>query len=104
MNSHPVSCHCCALAENLGEGRWKRFVLERRATPQIMQYLQQSELARFSQAGPATPDHVLRIKPWPLLLPPLREALANTFGPASALPFAPSKTATKLIFSVTTCA
>ena len=62
-----------ALAENLGEGNWQRVVLERRVSPQIMQYLHQPELARFSQAGPATPDHVLRIKPWPLLLPPLGE-------------------------------
>ncbi|HTY93266.1 MAG TPA: bifunctional aldolase/short-chain dehydrogenase [Steroidobacteraceae bacterium] len=60
-----------ALADNLGAGDWKRVVLERRATPQIMQYLRQPDLARFTQAGPATPDHVLRIKPWPLLLPDL---------------------------------
>jgi NAD(P)-dependent dehydrogenase (short-subunit alcohol dehydrogenase family)/ribulose-5-phosphate 4-epimerase/fuculose-1-phosphate aldolase len=60
-----------ALAENLGDGNWQRVVLERRVSPQIMQYLRQPELARCSQAGPATPDHVLRIKPWPLLLPPL---------------------------------
>jgi rhamnose utilization protein RhaD (predicted bifunctional aldolase and dehydrogenase)/NAD(P)-dependent dehydrogenase (short-subunit alcohol dehydrogenase family) len=63
-----------ALAENLGEGSWKRIVLERRVSPPIMHYLQQPELARFSQAGPATPDHVLRIKPWPLLLPRLGSA------------------------------
>jgi rhamnose utilization protein RhaD (predicted bifunctional aldolase and dehydrogenase)/NAD(P)-dependent dehydrogenase (short-subunit alcohol dehydrogenase family) len=62
-----------ALAENLGEGNWKRVVLERRVSPAIMQYLQQPQLARFCQAGPATPDHVLRIKPWPLLLPNLGE-------------------------------
>ena len=66
-----------ALAENLGEGAWKRVVLERRVTPQIMQYVQNPQLARFSQAGPATPDHVLRIKPWPLLLPPLGEGSAD---------------------------
>ncbi len=62
-----------ALAENLGDGDWKRVVLERRVSPQIMEYLRQPQLARFSQAGPATPDHVLRIKPWPLVLPPLGE-------------------------------
>ncbi len=60
-----------ALAEDLGEGNWRRVVLERRVSPQIMQYVHQPELARFSQAGPVTPDHVLRIKPWPLLLPEL---------------------------------
>jgi rhamnose utilization protein RhaD (predicted bifunctional aldolase and dehydrogenase)/NAD(P)-dependent dehydrogenase (short-subunit alcohol dehydrogenase family) len=63
-----------ALAENLGEGAWKRVVLERRVSSQTMAYLQQPELQRFSQAGPVTPDHVLRIKPWPLLLQGLGDA------------------------------
>ena len=58
-----------ALAQNLGSGDWRRVVLERRVSVQITQYLQEPGLARFSQAGPVTPDHVLRIKPWPLLLP-----------------------------------
>ena len=62
-----------ALAGNPGDGNYKRVVLERRTSPQIMRYLQQPELARFSQAGPATPDHVLRIKPWPLILTGLGE-------------------------------
>jgi rhamnose utilization protein RhaD (predicted bifunctional aldolase and dehydrogenase)/NAD(P)-dependent dehydrogenase (short-subunit alcohol dehydrogenase family) len=62
-----------ALAENLGEGTWKRIILEHRVSPQITQYLQHPDLARFSQAGPATPDHVLRIKPWPLVLSDLDE-------------------------------
>lgn len=66
-----------ALAENLGDGNWQRVVLERRVSPQIMQYLRRPELARCSQAGPATPDHVLRIKPWPLLLPPLGAAATD---------------------------
>ena len=91
-----------ALAENLGEGNWKRVILERRVSPQVLQYLQQPELARFSQAGPATPDHVLRIKPWPLLLPKLAEVPPNSFVPASALRCARSRTGTKPISNATT--
>jgi rhamnose utilization protein RhaD (predicted bifunctional aldolase and dehydrogenase)/NAD(P)-dependent dehydrogenase (short-subunit alcohol dehydrogenase family) len=67
-----------ALAGSLGEGDWQRVVLERRVSPQIMQYVNHPELARFSQAGPATPDHVLRIKPWPLVL-------TDLVGPADEL-------------------
>jgi rhamnose utilization protein RhaD (predicted bifunctional aldolase and dehydrogenase) len=63
-----------ALAENLTEGAWKRVILERRVSPEIMYYLHQPQLERFSQAGPVTPDHVLRIKPWPLLLHGLGDA------------------------------
>jgi NAD(P)-dependent dehydrogenase (short-subunit alcohol dehydrogenase family) len=57
-----------ALACDLGAGSWKRVVLERRESAQIMDYLQQHELEGISARGPATPDHVLRIKPWPLVL------------------------------------
>jgi rhamnose utilization protein RhaD (predicted bifunctional aldolase and dehydrogenase)/NAD(P)-dependent dehydrogenase (short-subunit alcohol dehydrogenase family) len=63
-----------ALAEPRGTGAWRRVVLDRRKSPEIMNYLQQPELQRVSQCGPATPDHVLRIKPWPLVLPGLAEA------------------------------
>jgi rhamnose utilization protein RhaD (predicted bifunctional aldolase and dehydrogenase)/NAD(P)-dependent dehydrogenase (short-subunit alcohol dehydrogenase family) len=66
-----------ALAENLGEGAWKRVVLERRVSAQTMAYLQQPDLQRFSQGGPVTPDHVLRIKPWPLLLQGLSDATTD---------------------------
>jgi rhamnose utilization protein RhaD (predicted bifunctional aldolase and dehydrogenase)/NAD(P)-dependent dehydrogenase (short-subunit alcohol dehydrogenase family) len=63
-----------AFAGNLGEGGWRRVVLDRRASPDVMTYLQQPELEHVSQRGPATPDHVLRIKPWPLVLRDLAES------------------------------
>jgi rhamnose utilization protein RhaD (predicted bifunctional aldolase and dehydrogenase)/NAD(P)-dependent dehydrogenase (short-subunit alcohol dehydrogenase family) len=57
-----------ALAEDLGAGAWKRVVLDRRESPEIMRYLQHPRLQAISHRGPVTPDHVLRIKPWPLVL------------------------------------
>lgn len=63
-----------ALAEDVGAGAFRRVVLERRDSPQIMRYLDHPQLQRISQDGPATPDHVLRIKPWPLLLQGLGDA------------------------------
>jgi rhamnose utilization protein RhaD (predicted bifunctional aldolase and dehydrogenase) len=57
-----------ALAEEVAAGAWKRAVLDRRVSPQVMSYLQHPQLQVVSHRGPATPDHVLRIKPWPLLL------------------------------------
>lgn len=51
------------------EGRWTRFVLEHRANHEILSYVNGSDLARYSQVGPATPDHVIRTKPRPLILP-----------------------------------
>jgi rhamnose utilization protein RhaD (predicted bifunctional aldolase and dehydrogenase)/NAD(P)-dependent dehydrogenase (short-subunit alcohol dehydrogenase family) len=49
----------------LGRG----MVLDHRCTDDILGFLAQPELERRSGAGPATPDHVIRIKPWPLVLP-----------------------------------
>lgn len=58
-----------ALAEPLGEGRFKRWVLEHRTSDAILSYVNGTDLARYSQLGTVTPDHVIRVKPWPLMLP-----------------------------------
>jgi NAD(P)-dependent dehydrogenase (short-subunit alcohol dehydrogenase family) len=57
-----------ALAESLGEGRFRRWVLEHRSSEQILAYTGNPEVGRYSQAGTVTPDHVIRVKPWPLVL------------------------------------
>ena len=57
-----------ALADALGEGRFRRWVLEHRSSEQILSYAGGAEVERYSQAGTVTPDHVIRVKPWPLVL------------------------------------
>lgn len=59
-----------ALAEPLGEGRFKRWVLEHRTSDAIMNYVNGADLRRYSQLGTVTPDHVIRVKPWPLVFSP----------------------------------
>lgn len=44
------------------EGRPKRFVLEHRATPQVMAFCNAVNAADLAARGNATPEHVLRIK------------------------------------------
>lgn len=51
------------------EGRWTRFVLDHRASKKVMDFVNGRDLQRYSQNGVATPDHVIRTKPWPLVLP-----------------------------------
>ncbi|MGQ0676002.1 MAG: bifunctional aldolase/short-chain dehydrogenase [Rhodospirillales bacterium] len=65
----PVLRGLAAMPLDKNEGRWARFILEHRASPRVLEFVNGSELARYSQAGVATPDHVIRTKPWPLLLP-----------------------------------
>ena len=47
----------------------KGMVLDHRSTDEVMAFVADPDLDRLAHAGPATPDHVIRIKPWPLVLP-----------------------------------
>lgn len=43
-------------------------VAEHRATPEILSALSRADAATLFETGPLTPDHVIRVKPWPLVL------------------------------------
>ena len=51
------------------EGAWRRFILDFRASDAILNFVNGAELARYSQAGVVTPDHTIRTKNWPLIVP-----------------------------------
>jgi len=52
-----------------GEGAHRRLVLDFRTSEAILNFVNGAELARYARAGLLTPDHVIRVKPWPLILP-----------------------------------
>ena len=65
----PVIRGACTLRdESAFDGHW-RFVLDFRTSPSILNYVNGRELRRYSQVGVATPDHTIRTKNWPLILP-----------------------------------
>jgi rhamnose utilization protein RhaD (predicted bifunctional aldolase and dehydrogenase)/NAD(P)-dependent dehydrogenase (short-subunit alcohol dehydrogenase family) len=66
----PMLRGLCALSNDRASGIAKRQMLDFRATPEVMTYVNGAELARYSQIGVVTPDHTIRTKNWPLLLPP----------------------------------
>lgn len=59
------------LAEPLDDagGEWRRVILDFRADKRIRTYVDGEDLGRYSQVGVATPDHTIRTKNWPLVLP-----------------------------------
>ena len=57
------------LALDRGDGAYQRWVMDFRASPAIRAYVDGAELARYSQQGVVTPDHTIRTKNWPVLLP-----------------------------------
>ncbi|MEN3164885.1 bifunctional aldolase/short-chain dehydrogenase [Tistrella mobilis] len=66
----PVLRGLTALADPAAEGGRKPFVLEHRAGPAVMAFVNAVDLDRIANSGVATPDHVIRTKPAPLILPP----------------------------------
>jgi rhamnose utilization protein RhaD (predicted bifunctional aldolase and dehydrogenase)/NAD(P)-dependent dehydrogenase (short-subunit alcohol dehydrogenase family) len=65
----PILRGACALADPAGSGAYKRFVLEFRSSPAVLNYVNGAELARYGRAGVATPDHTIRTKNYPLIVP-----------------------------------
>jgi rhamnose utilization protein RhaD (predicted bifunctional aldolase and dehydrogenase)/NAD(P)-dependent dehydrogenase (short-subunit alcohol dehydrogenase family) len=51
------------------QGQWTRFILEHRAGQRVLDFVNGRDLARYSRQGPVTPDHVIRTKSRPLILP-----------------------------------
>jgi rhamnose utilization protein RhaD (predicted bifunctional aldolase and dehydrogenase)/NAD(P)-dependent dehydrogenase (short-subunit alcohol dehydrogenase family) len=64
----PILRGLAALPLERNEGRFTRFVLDHRASPRVLDYVNGRALRRYSQRGPVTPDHVIRTKPKPLVL------------------------------------
>ncbi len=66
----PIIRGACAIADPAVAGAYRRFVLDFRSDPAILAYVSGAERARYSQSGVATPDHTIRTKNYPLLVPP----------------------------------
>jgi len=64
-------------------GRWRRFVLDRRNSPRVMAFVNGKGIERYAQAGTVTPDHVIRTKPKPLILPAPEAGKLETFKAAA---------------------
>ena len=75
----PIIRGACALKDETIEGAWKRFILEFRTNDAILNFVNGTELARYSQAGVVTPDHTIRTKNWPLIVPPPQAGKLNAF-------------------------
>ncbi len=78
----PVLRGIVATPLDKNEGSWSRFILEHRNTPRVMEFAGGREIARYGRAGVATPDHVIRTKPWPLILPAPDSGKLNQFAAA----------------------
>jgi rhamnulose-1-phosphate aldolase/alcohol dehydrogenase len=65
----PILRGAVAIEKNAMAGTAKRQLLDFRTNPQILNYVNGAELARYSQVGVVTPDHTIRTKNWPVIVP-----------------------------------
>jgi rhamnose utilization protein RhaD (predicted bifunctional aldolase and dehydrogenase)/NAD(P)-dependent dehydrogenase (short-subunit alcohol dehydrogenase family) len=65
------------------DGVYRRMILDFRASPAILNFVNGEELARYSQAGTVTPDHVIRTKPKPLIVPAPEAGKLDAFKAAA---------------------
>jgi rhamnose utilization protein RhaD (predicted bifunctional aldolase and dehydrogenase)/NAD(P)-dependent dehydrogenase (short-subunit alcohol dehydrogenase family) len=78
----PILRGACAIAGPSGSGLYKRFILEFRSNPAVLAYVNGTELQRYGQAGVATPDHTIRTKNYPLIVPAPEQAKLAEFRSA----------------------
>jgi rhamnulose-1-phosphate aldolase/alcohol dehydrogenase len=65
----PILRGAVAIDRDTNAGTAKRQILDFRSNPAILNYVNGKDLARYSQTGVVTPDHTIRTKDWPLLVP-----------------------------------
>jgi len=65
----PILRGAVALEKNASAGTAKRQILNFRTGPAILDYVNGAEIARYTQQGVVTPDHTIRTKNWPLVVP-----------------------------------
>ena len=65
----PIIRGACAVPATAIGGEPRRFVLTFRSGPEILNYVNGADLADYSQRGVVTPDHIIRTKNRPLVVP-----------------------------------
>jgi rhamnulose-1-phosphate aldolase/alcohol dehydrogenase len=65
----PIIRGAGALSNDRATGIAKRQILCARSDAKILAYVNGTEIARYAQVGVPTPDHTIRTKNWPLILP-----------------------------------
>jgi len=79
----PILRGACTLHDAGGEGAHQHPILEFRASEAILNFANGRQVARYARAGVVTPDHVIRTKPWPLIVPAPQKGKLGDFKRAA---------------------
>ncbi len=75
----PIMRGACSLPDAKNNGANWRLILDFRGGATVLDYVNGAELARYSQAGVVTPDHTIRTKNWPLVVPAPEDGREDQF-------------------------
>ena len=79
----PILRGACALAEP-GDA-YKRFVLDFRGGPAVLNLVSGADIRRYGRAGVATPDHTIRTKNYPMIVPAPEAGKLDDFAAAARM-------------------
>ncbi|MDH3234828.1 MAG: bifunctional aldolase/short-chain dehydrogenase [Alphaproteobacteria bacterium] len=76
----PILRGLLAMPADRRDASWRRLVLTYRTSPAIRAYVNGRALGRYSQSGTVTPDHAIRTKPLPVILPAPKAGALDEFA------------------------
>jgi rhamnose utilization protein RhaD (predicted bifunctional aldolase and dehydrogenase)/NAD(P)-dependent dehydrogenase (short-subunit alcohol dehydrogenase family) len=79
----PILRGLCALPDPAAPGLYRRFVLDFRGGPAVLNFVTGAELQRYGLAGVATPDHTIRTKNYPMIVSPPERGHLDQFAAAA---------------------
>ncbi len=79
----PILRGLAAIPADVDDGIYRRWIVEFRTGDAILNFVNGAELARYSQAGTITPDHVIRTKEKPLIVPAPEAGKLDAFATAA---------------------
>src|SRR5208282_5652779 len=83
----PILRGLSALPVKPEDGAYSRFIMTYRNGAEVLNYVNGAELARYSQQGVVTPDHAIRTKPKPIVLPVPAAGDLDRFAAAARIAF-----------------
>jgi len=79
----PILRGACALPDPAVAGAYKRFVLDFRGGSAVVDFVSGAAVERYGMAGVATPDHTIRTKNYPLIVPAPEAGRLHDFAAAA---------------------
>jgi rhamnose utilization protein RhaD (predicted bifunctional aldolase and dehydrogenase)/NAD(P)-dependent dehydrogenase (short-subunit alcohol dehydrogenase family) len=79
----PIVRGACSLPDDKIEGAFRRLILDFRTGDAILNFVNGAEVGRYATAGVVTPDHTIRTKNWPLVVPAPEQGKTADFSRAA---------------------